>query len=721
MSHDATRFASLQAEHQAAIVLAANAAIITIGPDQTIHAWNPGAERLFGYSASEAVGRRLETFVVPDLGQSGQTSKNGNGHKDVRRHKSGSLLTVCINASPVLDADGNVSATAAIYRDLSVLAGTDAAPQGSESRFRSAIEGSQQGVVIQQDDRIVYANGSMAKLFGYLSGTAMIGLSTFDDLAAEADRPSLRARTSTVYQGDAVQPHPGWRGQRTDGRQIWVSSTAQISEWQGRPAVTSYYVDITEERYTKGLQRASDAKLQLGIAIAGIGLGSIDYVDNTITLDATAAEMFGLPANQPLPRSQVHARFHPHDAPVFVAKLAEALDPGGSRFMAIEHRIVRPDGRTLWVSARKQIEFAPVEPGGPHRAATGLLALIDISKHMAAQEQLRLSEMRYRRVFEAAHDGVLLVDPVTSKITDANPFMSGLLSYPRDKLIGKQLYEIGLLQDERASREMFESLKRTHQVRYEDMPLKTQQGITREVEVVANLYDEDGHSVIQCNVRDITDRRRIENHNKLLMFEVNHRAKNLLSVVLSVAQHTARDGDPATFVARLSERIQGLAASQDLLVKTQWHGVELSDLVEAQLSHFKDLIGTRVMIEGPPMRLTPAIAQGIGLALHELATNAAKYGALSNDSGIVTISWQVTPLQVPMFFMSWLEQAGPAVARPAHKSGFGQTVIGRMVEASVGGKAEVDYRPGGLLWTLSAPLADTSEKRRLMAAQPPVR
>ncbi len=587
--------------------------------------------------------------------------------------------------------------------------------EGSETRYRNIVEGTLHGIVIQQQGRIVYANPAMAKLFGYASPGAMIGLSTFEDLVAEDERPLLRARTSAVYQGDQVQPHPGWQGHRPDGQAIWVSSTAQLSEWQGRPAITSFYIDITQEKRSDARLRASEANLQLGIAIAGIGLGSMDYLANTITLDATAAALFALPANTPMPRADVHARFHPDDAPGLLSKMAEALDPNGLGFMAIEHRIVRPDGSIRWLSASKQIEFAASHAAGPRRATTGLLALVDMSDHAASEEMTRLSELRYRRLFEAAQDGVLLLDPVTCKITDANPFMWDLLGYPREQLVGKQLYEIGLLKDEVASRDMFEKLTQTHQVRYEDLPLKARNGQIREVEVVANLYDENGQSVIQCNIRDITERKRVEEHNKLLMFEVNHRAKNLLSVVLSVAQHTARDGIPATFVARLSERIQGLAASQDLLVKNQWHGVELIDLVEAQLAHFKDLIGTRVLIDGPPMRLAPATAQGIGMALHELATNAGKYGALSNDTGYVRVSWQVSPLATPTFSMSWLEESGPLVLPPTHK-GFGQTVTGRMVEAAVNGKTEISYFKSGLSWRLHAPLIDTAEKRNVTAA-----
>jgi PAS domain S-box-containing protein len=131
-------------------------------------------------------------------------------------------------------------------------------------------------------------------------------------------------------------------------------------------------------------------------------------------------------------------------------------------------------------------------------------------EHRPAADALRTSEIRYRRLFETAHDGVLLVNPGTRKITDANPFMTKLLDYPRNQLIGKELFEIGLLKDEGASKEMFRKLKRKHEIRYENLPLESQRGRHQEVEVVANLYQEDGHAVIQCNVRDITERKATE-------------------------------------------------------------------------------------------------------------------------------------------------------------------------------------------------------------------
>jgi len=127
-----------------------------------------------------------------------------------------------------------------------------------------------------------------------------------------------------------------------------------------------------------------------------------------------------------------------------------------------------------------------------------------------AKGSMRASEIRYRRLFEAARDGILLLDPNTGKITDANPFMTELLGYRHEELLGKELWEIGLLEDEEASQEAFRELQRERFIRYEDLPLQNQAGLRREVEFVSNLYDEDGLEVIQCNIRDITERKRAE-------------------------------------------------------------------------------------------------------------------------------------------------------------------------------------------------------------------
>ncbi len=195
---------------------------------------------------------------------------------------------------------------------------------------------------------------------------------------------------------------------------------------------------------------------------------------------------------------------------------------------------------------------------------------------------------------------------------------------------------------------------------------------------------------------------------RVLMREINHRSKNLLLVVQAIARRTASaNGVSPEFEKSFSARLKGLAASQDLLVRDNSVGVAISDLVASQLGHHSDLIGGRIAIEGPPLEVGPAAAQSIGMAMHELSTNAVKYGALKSRTGRVDIRWNVkgNSRSERYLEMSWTEKDGPPIV-PPQRSGFGSTVIERLLMQSLGGKVVVEYPSEGLRWRFRAPLSN---------------
>ena len=151
--------------------------------------------------------------------------------------------------------------------------------------------------------------------------------------------------------------------------------------------------------------------------------------------------------------------------------------------------------------------------------------------------------------------------------------------------------------------------------------------------------------------------KRHEDEVQLLLREVNHRAKNMLAVVQAIARQTAAT-TPDQFIERFGERVQALGSSQDLLVKNEWRGVDLAELIRSQLAHFKDLIGTRIELRGTPLFISASAGQTVGMAIHELATNAGKYGALSNHDGCVEVDWGLehTEKGGETFMMSWVER-----------------------------------------------------------------
>ena len=182
-------------------------------------------------------------------------------------------------------------------------------------------------------------------------------------------------------------------------------------------------------------------------------------------------------------------------------RLLEKVLPRKSYFKDFEvtHEFKSIGRRTMRLSGRQVDHLQKI-----------LLFIEDVTEQRASQAAIRTSEIRYRRLFEAARDGILIIDPDTRKITDANPFMSELLGYRHKELLGKELWQIGLLKDEKASRAAFQELRKKHFIRYEDLPLQNKKGRRNEVEFVSNLYDEDGRKVIQCNIRDITERKHSE-------------------------------------------------------------------------------------------------------------------------------------------------------------------------------------------------------------------
>jgi two-component sensor histidine kinase/putative methionine-R-sulfoxide reductase with GAF domain len=191
-----------------------------------------------------------------------------------------------------------------------------------------------------------------------------------------------------------------------------------------------------------------------------------------------------------------------------------------------------------------------------------------------------------------------------------------------------------------------------------------------------------------------------EEHIRMLLREVNHRSKNMLAVVQAIARQTVASS-PDDFLARFSERIRSLATAQDLLIKNEWKGVEVGELVRSQLSHLSDLVGERITLDGPALFLTAPASETIGMALHELATNAGKYGALSNGEGGVRIEWRLLQSGQPedAFSIAWTESGGPAVHAPK-RQGFGSTVIGKLAEMKLGAKVDLRFDGAGLSWRL---------------------
>jgi PAS domain S-box-containing protein len=238
-----------------------------------------------------------------------------------------------------------------------------------------------------------------------------------------------------------------------------------------------------------------------------------------------------------------------------------------------------------------------------------------------------------------------------------------------------------------------------------EVPLEDGPGIRWHDLHIEPLRNEAGDVVgLTCASVDVTERKEGEAHLRLLLRELTHRSKNLLAVIQAMARQTARHaGSIEGFLTQFGARLQALAASHDLLVRESWYGASLGELIRSQLGGYLEGAANQVSIEGPPLALKPEAAQNLGLALHELAVNAAKYGALSVPSGHVSITWsQRNDRNDGSIDLDWKERLGPKV-KARRKKGFGSMVIERNLVRALDAKVNLEFDPGGLQCHIEIP------------------
>ena len=231
-----------------------------------------------------------------------------------------------------------------------------------------------------------------------------------------------------------------------------------------------------------------------------------------------------------------------------------------------------------------------------------------------------------------------------------------------------------------------------------EVPLEDAPGIRWHDLHIEPLRNEAGDVVgLTCASVDVTERKEGEAHLRLLLRELTHRSKNLLAVIQAMARQTARHtGSVETFLTQFGARLQALAASHDLLIRESWYGASLGELVRSQLGVYLDGQAGQVSIEGPAIAIKPEAAQNLGLALHELAVNAAKYGALSVPVGRVVITWnRLENVDGSAVELDWREKLGPKV-KARRRKGFGSMVIERNLARALDATVELEFDPDGL-------------------------
>jgi two-component sensor histidine kinase len=243
-----------------------------------------------------------------------------------------------------------------------------------------------------------------------------------------------------------------------------------------------------------------------------------------------------------------------------------------------------------------------------------------------------------------------------------------------------------------------------------DFRIRIPDGGERWIHVCGRVeYEPDGTPLLVGGIsQDITARRRDEDHRTLLAHELSHRVKNTLTALQAVVAQTMRRAASIEDAAStLASRIQAMSAANDLLIAERFESASIRDLLDRALAPFGVEDDRRFVLEGADVSLPPRLVTGFALALHELATNATKYGALSDPEGVVHVAWTVLPRRDGRHLrLRWTERGGPSVAPPSRTS-FGSALIQRVLASEIGGTAELTFPAAGVVFTAVAPLPET--------------
>jgi PAS domain S-box-containing protein len=391
------------------------------------------------------------------------------------------------------------------------------------------------------------------------------------------------------------------------------------------------------------------------------------------------------------------------------SKLADVLHTGQA-IRNEEVTVERSDGREIVVS----LSIDPlIDAQGRMVGAINCFQDVTERKRMMdaldrSQHDLRQQEERWSATYEHAAIGIVELD-AEGHFLRVNEAICAIVGGTREELLGWKLFGRTHPQD----RDVDEELYRRQVAGDIGFYSIEKRFVRRDGRVIwmgvrsSTVRDPAGHFLYGVRVvQDVTERKEAEERQKVLIDELNHRVKNTLATVQSLATQTARGTDsPDAFRKAFEGRLIALSQAHDQLTRRHWKSADLRDIVEA--STLPHLAGAQdqIAIDGDPLTVTPRVALTLAMALHELTTNAAKYGALSVPEGHIDVCWRIErqPGQPALLRIEWSERDGPPVAAPV-RHGFGTRFIEGSVASELQGKATLDYAAAGLRCTMDIPL-----------------
>lgn len=572
-------------------------------------------------------------------------------------------------------------------------------------------------IALDQDGNVTRWNEGARRILGWTEGE-MLGRPADEFFTDQDVRDGIPEAEMHGARTEGVGADERWHP-RKDGSLFWASGEMQpLRDEQG---THTGYLKILRDRTVQREQgerlRQSEERLSLALGAAGmVGTWDWDLKRDLIFADENFARIYTVdPADaaRGAPLAEYIKNFHPDDMPAFQAELARLLSGQQEQF-SCEYRVRQPDGSYRWLLARGRLIHD--ERGEAVRFAG---ASVDITENKLSEERARESENRFRQLTALA-PGIIWEGQQDGTLTYLNDFWYRYTGQTPAEALPMGWSKV-IHPEDVATLEVAWTYAREHGVQYDtEARLRRHDGKYHWFLIRAvPLRDEHGQITGWLgNDIDIQDRKEAEEHQRLLTGELQHRVKNTLAMVQAIAAQTLRgatDLDEAreAFAARLIS----LGRAHDILTQASWTAAPIVEVVQGALSVHAQAGAGRIRSSGPNVLLAAKPALALAMALHELATNAAKYGALSNESGVVELRWHIIhESDTPRFCLTWTEQGGPPLLTQPTRKGFGSRLIERSFAGEVGGEVKLSYAPAGLTCRLEAPLASMQEQRSALAA-----
>jgi len=511
-----------------------------------------------------------------------------------------------------------------------------------------------------------------------------------------------------VFRSEALRDRRGeynvdYRIIRRDGEVRWIESRGVILYGSNNRArrLIGVKIDVTERKQAEAQIEDSKTRLADALTAGQVIAFEWDAITGRAQRSDNAIDILG--SNQEDWAGSLRNDFlnHVHsDDRTSLKTCIRELGPQSPSY-ALTFRYVRPDGRPLWLEEHARGEFD----------ATGVLLCVkgltrDITERKRTEIGLQASEARLAGILEIAGDAIVSID-AKQRITLFNGAAERLFGYSRGEMLGQSIDLLIPTRFRAAHRKHIEQfasgsdIARRMGERQEVVgQRKTGEEFPAEASV-SKLTTSEGW-IYTIVFRDISERKRAEERQRILVAELDHRVKNALATVSSVISHTGIGNRSVTdFVAALEGRIRSMAATHELLGALWWQGVSLCDLVRRELAPYAARNNTEV--SGPDVVLRADAGPAMAMVLHELATNAAKYGALSTNSGRVCVRWgRQLNGHAPRLVLEWRESGGPPVIAPGNPS-YGSSTIRDLIPYEFGGTVDLRFAPEGVQCRLELP------------------